>query len=72
MNNNYYTGNDNIGLINHLIHGKIITQQEVADTMASVDRACYTKYDPYSDRPQGIGYQATISAPHMHAYALVI
>ena len=24
----------------------------------------------FSDSPQGIGYGVTISAPHMHAYAL--
>ncbi|XP_015430655.1 PREDICTED: protein-L-isoaspartate(D-aspartate) O-methyltransferase isoform X2 [Dufourea novaeangliae] len=39
--------------------------------MSAVDRGNYThsKY-AYIDSPQGIGYGATISAPHMHAYAL--
>jgi protein-L-isoaspartate(D-aspartate) O-methyltransferase len=35
-----------------------------------VDRAHYTPSSPYQDRPQAIGYGATISAPHMHAMAI--
>ncbi|RKP07256.1 protein-L-isoaspartate O-methyltransferase [Thamnocephalis sphaerospora] len=38
--------------------------------MANVDRAHYAPYSPYHDAPKGIGFGATISAPHMHAYAL--
>jgi protein-L-isoaspartate(D-aspartate) O-methyltransferase len=38
--------------------------------MASVDRRYYSPSFPYEDSPQTIGYGATISAPHMHAYAL--
>ncbi|XP_076239833.1 protein-L-isoaspartate(D-aspartate) O-methyltransferase isoform X2 [Calliopsis andreniformis] len=39
--------------------------------MSSVNRGNYTDPDyAYVDSPQGIGYGATISAPHMHAYAL--
>ena len=34
-----------------------------------VDRAHYSPYSPYYDSPQSIGWQATISAPHMHASA---
>ena len=30
----------------------------------------FRKVNPYMDAPQGIGYAVTISAPHMHAYAL--
>ena len=30
----------------------------------------FSKANPYTDAPQGIGYAVTISAPHMHAYAL--
>ena len=37
--------------------------------MTSVDRAHYAPSAPYEDRPQSIGYRATISAPHMHASA---
>jgi len=58
-------------LVNHLIKTGAIVSQEVASAMQEVDRAYYSKYDPYADKPQTIGYSATISAPHMHAYALV-
>ncbi|KIM37050.1 hypothetical protein M413DRAFT_448768 [Hebeloma cylindrosporum] len=39
--------------------------------MGGVDRAHYVldKEDAYEDAPQSISYGATISAPHMHAYA---
>ncbi|XP_043521383.1 protein-L-isoaspartate(D-aspartate) O-methyltransferase-like isoform X3 [Frieseomelitta varia] len=41
--------------------------------MSSVDRGNYTRSGyAYIDSPQDIGYGATISAPHMHAYALEI
>jgi len=40
--------------------------------MLKVDRANYVldRIGAYQDCPQGIGYSATISAPHMHAHAL--
>ncbi|XP_029281638.1 protein-L-isoaspartate(D-aspartate) O-methyltransferase-like [Cottoperca gobio] len=38
--------------------------------MLATDRAHFSRCNPYMDSPQSIGYQATISAPHMHAYAL--
>lgn len=38
--------------------------------MLSVDRGNYTNRSPYADSPQGIGFGATISAPHMHAHCL--
>lgn len=38
--------------------------------MESVDRKYYAPNNPYHDSPQPLGYGATISAPHMHAYAL--
>lgn len=43
----------------------------VGPAMAKVDRANYVLHsaDAYRDSPQGIGHDATISAPHMHAYA---
>ncbi|KAF1923556.1 protein-L-isoaspartate O-methyltransferase, partial [Didymella exigua CBS 183.55] len=34
-----------------------------------VDRAHFAPRNPYDDRPQPIGHDATISAPHMHAAA---
>ncbi|KAH7878601.1 protein-L-isoaspartate O-methyltransferase [Lentinula edodes] len=43
----------------------------IARAMKKVDRANYVrdKRDAYEDSPQTIGHGATISAPHMHAYA---
>ncbi|KAJ3256505.1 Protein-L-isoaspartate(D-aspartate) O-methyltransferase [Boothiomyces macroporosus] len=40
--------------------------------MKMVDRKhyCLNPEEAYFDSPQFIGYNATISAPHMHAYAL--
>ena len=40
--------------------------------MLSVDRGdfCIDSNSAYFDRPQSIGFGATISAPHMHAWAL--
>jgi protein-L-isoaspartate(D-aspartate) O-methyltransferase len=38
--------------------------------MLRVDRGKYAPNYYYSDHPVGIGYDATISAPHMHAWAL--
>ena len=61
----------NIHLINHLKKIGAIKSQEVASVMQEVDRAYYSEYDPYADKPQSIGCSATISAPHIHAYALV-
>ena len=38
--------------------------------MLNVDRANYAPSKHYGDRPVSIGYSVTISAPHMHAWAL--
>ena len=53
----------------------IIKTQKVFDAMLQVDRADFVPSNsffsaPYFDSPQSIGFNATISAPHMHAYAL--
>ncbi|XP_048792150.1 protein-L-isoaspartate(D-aspartate) O-methyltransferase isoform X2 [Lagopus muta] len=48
----------------------IIKSDKVFEVMLATDRCHYAKYNPYMDSPQSIGFQATISAPHMHAYAL--
>lgn len=50
-------------------HG-IITSHRVEAAMTSVDRGDFCPSGAYVDSPQPIGYNATISAPHMHAYAL--
>lgn len=38
--------------------------------MLRVDRGNYCPDQPYSDSPQYLGFEQTISAPHMHAHAL--
>ena len=38
--------------------------------MLSVDRGNYAPNSAYEDSPQYLGYEQTISAPHMHAHAL--
>ncbi|XP_011534170.1 protein-L-isoaspartate(D-aspartate) O-methyltransferase isoform X1 [Homo sapiens] len=48
----------------------IIKTDKVFEVMLATDRSHYAKCNPYMDSPQSIGFQATISAPHMHAYAL--
>ncbi|XP_070168576.1 protein-L-isoaspartate O-methyltransferase isoform X8 [Polyergus mexicanus] len=51
----------------------ILATDRAEAAMLIVDRAKYChESDPYLDRPRRIGYNVTISAPHMHAYALSI
>ncbi|CAF1263716.1 unnamed protein product [Rotaria sordida] len=59
-------------LIGNLYKDGIIQDKRIIDAMLKVDRADFTdkKSDTYSDRPQYIGYSVTISAPHMHGFAL--
>ncbi len=49
----------------------LIQTEVVARAMGHVDRAHYVtdKRRAYEDSPSPIGFNATISAPHMHAYA---
>ena len=62
-------------LVNALIAGGRIKSKEVEKAMRSVDRKDFVPIKrqlyAYADSPQPIGYNATISAPHMHAIALV-
>uniref|UniRef100_A0A3B3X0P3 Protein-L-isoaspartate(D-aspartate) O-methyltransferase n=1 Tax=Poecilia mexicana TaxID=48701 RepID=A0A3B3X0P3_9TELE len=52
-------------LVNNLRKNGIIKSDKVYEVMLSTDRAHYSRCNPYMDSPQSIGYQATISAPHM-------
>lgn len=54
-----------------MAQSKIIKAERVVNAMKKVDRANYVlrKDTAYQDTPQAIGHEATISAPHMHAYA---
>ena len=63
----------NHDLIQSLKRSRVIKSDRVYEAMSAVDRANYTHPSyAYIDSPQSIGYGATISAPHMHAYALEI
>ncbi|XP_034967102.2 protein-L-isoaspartate(D-aspartate) O-methyltransferase isoform X1 [Zootoca vivipara] len=64
------TGKTHAELINNLYKNGVIKSQQVLKVLLATDRSHYTKYFPYMDSPQSIGYKATISAPHMHAHAL--
>jgi len=66
------TGHTYQQLIANMQRHKIIQTARVAEALLSADRAHYCPRNPYEDSPQVIGYGATISAPHMHAYALEI
>ncbi|EPB91982.1 protein-L-isoaspartate O-methyltransferase [Mucor circinelloides 1006PhL] len=57
-------------LVQKLLQASIITKERVVQAMKTVDRRDFCPRDPYEDSPQGIGYGVTISAPHMHGYAL--
>ncbi|KAF6213138.1 hypothetical protein GE061_010853 [Apolygus lucorum] len=65
-----YRGGSNAELVKRLRLTNVIRSDIVADVMASVDRGKYSDSNPYDDSPQSIGYNVTISAPHMHAMAL--
>ena len=57
-------------LLDSLKEKKIIKNEKVYNSMLKVDRKDFITKNPYEDLPQTINYNATISAPHMHAYAL--
>mgnify|MGYP003571314222 CR=1 FL=1 len=57
-------------LIIELIATNYIANEKVADVMFEVDRGNFTQNLPYLNRPISIGFNVTISAPHMHALAL--
>ena len=68
MNKSSYEGMKK--LVDKLFKCNYINSEKVLNAMLNVDRADFTDNDPYEDCPQSINYAATISAPHMHAYAL--
>ncbi|KJA23077.1 hypothetical protein HYPSUDRAFT_138065 [Hypholoma sublateritium FD-334 SS-4] len=65
------TGKTNAQLISNLRNNGIFHSDRVMTAMGAVDRANYVLHaaEAYEDSPQTIGHNATISAPHMHAYA---
>jgi protein-L-isoaspartate(D-aspartate) O-methyltransferase len=48
----------------------MIRSAKAYQVMLETDRADFCPRDPYKDSPQSIGSNATISAPHMHAFAI--
>ncbi|KAL9439080.1 hypothetical protein AB3S75_024693 [Citrus x aurantiifolia] len=64
--------NKNKAMVEHLQHYGVITSKKVSEVMETIDRACFVPdgTPPYVDSPMAIGYNATISAPHMHATCL--
>ncbi|KAM6149367.1 protein-L-isoaspartate(D-aspartate) O-methyltransferase-like isoform 1-T1 [Erethizon dorsatum] len=63
-------GTSHSELIHNLCKNGIIKTDKLFEVMLAADHSHYAKCKPYMDSPQSIGFQATISAPHMHAYAL--
>jgi protein-L-isoaspartate(D-aspartate) O-methyltransferase len=57
-------------LVNYLMDAGVIKTKDIEEIMKSIDRGDFAPTDPYVDRPQPIGYNTTISAPHMHAVQL--
>ncbi|XP_061366077.1 protein-L-isoaspartate O-methyltransferase 1-like [Gastrolobium bilobum] len=62
----------NRAMVERLQRYGVIKSSKVAEVMESVDRALFVPNgaEPYDDTPMAIGYNATISAPHMHATCL--
>jgi protein-L-isoaspartate(D-aspartate) O-methyltransferase len=59
-----------VNLVDKLRREGVINHQQVIAVMKQVDRKNYIDYDPYWDSPQSIECGQTISAPHMHAWAM--
>lgn len=59
-------------LVSHFEKNEVYKHKKIYEVMRKVDRADFvnTKTRPYDDYPQQIGYGVTISAPHMHGFAL--
>nr|AFK40438.1 unknown [Lotus japonicus] len=71
----YWSGsavNRNKGMVENLQQYGVIKSRKVAEIMETIDRGLFVPNgaQPYVDSPMLIGYNATISAPHMHATCL--
>lgn len=62
----------NKGLVTQLQRYGIVRSKKVAEIMGTLDRGLFVPdgAPAYTDSPMQIGYNATISAPHMHAKCL--
>jgi protein-L-isoaspartate(D-aspartate) O-methyltransferase len=61
-------------LIAHLVSSGLDMSSRITGVLESIDRAEFmpTECDPYVDNPQRIGFNTTISAPHMHGLTLIM
>jgi len=59
-----------VSLVDRLRREGVVKNKQVIDVMKQVDRQNYVNFSPYYDSPQGIECGQTISAPHMHGFAL--
>ncbi|CAF1128666.1 unnamed protein product [Rotaria sp. Silwood1] len=59
-------------LIQSLVDENVIRDERIKHAMLATDRFDFVTNRMYEDAPQSIGYNVTISAPHMHAFALEI
>nr|ABK94516.1 unknown [Populus trichocarpa] len=64
--------NKNKALVEQLQNYGTISSKKVSEVMETIDRALFVPdgTPAYVDSPIAIGYNATISAPHMHATCL--
>ncbi|WJX94169.1 protein-L-isoaspartate(D-aspartate) O-methyltransferase [Trifolium repens] len=61
----------NKGMVENLQSYGIIKSSKVSEVMANIDRGLFVpNFQPYIDCPMAIGYNATVSAPRMHATCL--
>ncbi|KAL3642289.1 Protein-L-isoaspartate O-methyltransferase 2 [Castilleja foliolosa] len=71
----FWNGSDvrkNKEMVKHLLSSGVINSKKVAEVIETIDRALFVPdgAPPYVDSPMQIGYNVTISAPHMHATCL--
>ncbi|KAM7475459.1 hypothetical protein LguiB_022702 [Lonicera macranthoides] len=64
--------NKNKAMVENLQQYGVLGSKKVAEVMETIDRAAFVPdgTPAYVDTPMQIGYNATISAPHMHAMCL--
>lgn len=60
----------NVVMVADLKEKGILKTERVEQTMKAIDRKHYAPANHYVDSPQSIGYNTSISAPHMHAHTL--
>lgn len=62
----------NSALVEYLKQYGAVRTDRVVEVMETIDRALFVPkgFTPYIDSPMPIGYNATISAPHMHGTCL--